>query len=122
MHWITNRKNNKISQQYSDGVVIIYGVADTAEPGLKPVETLTPKIKLLYEEQRLGINRYYSAMQNQIEVSRVIRTPRAGSVNNQDVAITEDGKRYTVLMVQAVPDVQPQSVDITLSQIEQVKQ
>ena len=122
MHWITNRKNNKISQQYSDGVVIIYGVADTAEPGLKPVETLTPKIKLLYEEQRLGINRYYAAKQNQIEVTRVIRTQRAGDINNQDIATTEDGKQYTVTMVQTVPDVYPQSVDITLSQIEQVRQ
>lgn len=122
MHWITNRKNNKISQQYSDGVVIIYAVADTAEPGLKPVETLTPKIKLLYEEQRLGIQRYYAAKQNQIEVTRVIRTQRAGDINNQDIATTEDGKQYTVTMVQTVPDVYPQSVDITLSQIEQVRQ
>ena len=92
LHWITNRKNNKISQQYSDGVVNIYSVADTARPGLKPEETLTPKIKLFYEEQRLGINRYYSAMQNQVEASRVIRTPRAGGISNQDIAITEDGK------------------------------
>ena len=122
MHWISNRKNNKISQQYSDGVVTIYAVEDIAEPGLMPVEKPTPKIKLFYEEQRLGIQRYYAAKQNQIEVTRVIRTQRAGDINNQDIATTEDGKQYTVTMVQTVPDVYPQSVDITLSQIEQVRQ
>ncbi len=122
MHWITNRKNNKISQQYSDGVVTIYAVEDIAEPGKMPVEKPTPKIKLFYEEQRLGIQRYYAAKQNQIEVTRVIRTQRAGDINNQDIATTEDGKQYTVTMVQTVPDVYPQSVDITLSQIEQVRQ
>ena len=87
-----------------------------------PVEKPTPKIKLFYEEQRLGIQRYYAAKQNQIEVTRVIRTQRAGDINNQDIATTEDGKQYTVTMVQTVPDVYPQSVDITLSQIEQVRQ
>jgi SPP1 family predicted phage head-tail adaptor len=118
LHWITNRKNNKISQQYSDGVVTIYSVEDTAEPGYKPVEKPTPKIKLFYEEQRLGIQRYYAALQNQVEVTRVVRTPRAGDINNQDIAITEDGKKYAITMVQAVPDVNPPSVDITLSLIE----
>lgn len=114
-----NRPLTEISQSYNDGVVTIYAETDGAKPGYQPVPTLTEKIVLQYEERRLGIQRYYQAMQNQVKIERVLRTPRTGSVTSQDVAITEDGRRYRVYMVQAVTDVYPPSVDITLSSIEQ---
>lgn len=37
------RANNKITQQFNDGLVKIYNVEDTAAPGYLPVETLTEK-------------------------------------------------------------------------------
>lgn len=40
-------------------------------------------------------------------------------MNNQNVAITEDGRQYRVDLVQSVMDVWPESVDITLAKIEQ---
>ena len=113
------RDDNGVSQNFCDGVVTIYTVKDTAQPGYKPVEKLTKKIALRYEEQRLGIQRYYSGSQNQVEIERVIRTPRAGNVSNQDVAVTEDGRQYRVEMVQNVLGVYPACVDITLAKIEQ---
>lgn len=70
-------------------------------------------------KQRLGIQRLYSGRQNQVELERVIRTPRAGDVNNQDVAVTEDGKQYRIDTVQSVQNVFPSSMDITLAKIEQ---
>jgi len=121
MRWNLTAASNKISQEYNDGIVTIYSVADTAQAGLKPISNPTPKIKLQYAEQRLGINRYYSAMQNQIEVERVIRVQRAGDINNQDIAVTEDGEQYGITMVQTVDNVYPRSADITLKKIEQVK-
>ena len=77
------------------------------------------KAVLRYEEQRLGIQRYYNAMQNQIQVERVIRVPRAGQITNQDVAETEDGQRYRIDLVQAVQDVWPPCLDLTLARYSQ---
>ena len=97
----------------------MYTVTDSARPGYQPVEQLTEKIKLRYEEQRLGIQRYYDAMQNQIQVERVIRVPRAGQITSQDVAETEDGRRYRIDLVQTVDGVWPPSQDLTLVKYQQ---
>ena len=80
---------------------------------------LTRKATLRYAERRLGIQRYYDALQNQIQVERVLRVPRAGNVTSQDVAITEDGRQYRIDLVQSVDEVYPPSVDLTLSKVEQ---
>ena len=114
------RAKGEVSQRYNAGVVRIYSVEDTAAPGYAPVETPTLKITLRYEERRLGITRYFSGAQNQMQIDRVLRVQRAGKVNTQDIAVTEDGQNYRVNLVQSVPDVWPESVDLTLSKIEQV--
>ena len=113
------RPANEVTQDYNDGIVTIYAVTDSAQPGYQPMPTLAEKITLRYAEQRLGIQRYYAALQNQVQVERVIRTARAGDITTQDIAITEDGRKYAVYMVQSVQDVYPPSVDITLSKISQ---
>ena len=113
--------SNTVSQSYNDGVVTVYSVENGGEAGDRPVEQLTKKLSLMYEERRAGIQRYYAAQQNQVKVERVIRcqNPGQGSVTSQDVAITEDGSRYEIHMVQIVPDVFPASIDVTLSAISQ---
>lgn len=113
------RPSNEVTQSYNDGVVTVYSVTDSARPGYQPVEQLTEKIKLRYEEQRLGIQRYYNAMQNQIQVERVIRVPRAEQITSQDVAETEDGRRYRIDLVQTVDGVWPPSQDLTLVKYQQ---
>ena len=114
------RAKGEISQRYNDGVVRIYSVEDTAAPGYAPVETPTLKITLRYEERRLGITRYFSGAQNQLQIDRVLRVQRAGKITSQDIAVTEDGQNYRVNLVQSVPDVWPESMDLTLSKIEQI--
>lgn len=113
------RPDNEVTQSYNDGVVTIYSVTDGAKPGYQPMPMLAEKITLRYAEQRLGIQRYYAALQNQVQVERVIRTARAGDITTQDIAVTEDGRKYAVYMVQSVQDVYPPSVDITLAKISQ---
>lgn len=116
MAWkVPYRPSNEVTQTYNSGVVTVYSVTDSARPGYQPVEQLTPKITLRYEERRLGIQRYYDAMQNQIQVERVIRVQRAGQITNQDVAETEDGRRYRIDLVQSVDNVWPPSLDLTLA-------
>lgn len=113
------RPDNKITQSFNSGLVRIYDVKNTAAPGYTPVEKLVHKLTLRYDEQRLGIQRYYSGRQNQVQIERVIRVPKAGRVSSQDVAITEDGYRYRIDMVQAVVGVYPPSSDLTLARLDQ---
>lgn len=110
-----NRPTREVSQSYNDGVVTIYSVTDKAEPGNKPVMELTRCVTLHYEERRLGVTRYYAAAQAMSQVERVIRVPRNFSVSAQMMAITEDGKKYRIDLVQSTDDVYPPSLDLTLS-------
>ena len=115
------RPSNEVTQDFNDGVVAVYTVTDSAAPGYQPKPTLVepPRLTLRYAEQRLGIQRYYDAMQNQIQVERVLRVPRAGQITNQDAAVTEDGRRYRIDLVQTVDDVWPPSQDLTLVKYQQ---
>lgn len=109
------RTQADVSQSYGDGVVIIYSESDGAPAGLLPRPVLTRKLRLDYQEQKLGVQRYYQAKQNQIHVERVIRVQRSPvEITSQDVAITEDGRRYRIDLIQAVRDVWPASLDLTL--------
>lgn len=108
------RPTLKITQCYNDGIVNVFTVANGAAPGYQPVERLTPKISLRYEERKLGLQRYYEGLQNQVRIERVIRVPHAGAITSQDVVIDEHGREYRVDLVQLVPDVYPLSDDLTL--------
>ena len=112
------RATNEISQQYNDGVVKIYTVADDAQPGYQPKEVPMLKYSLAFEERALGINRLYLSRQNHAEIKRVIRVQRV-NISSQDVAITHDGKQYRVDTVQAVQGVYPPSLDLSLVAVEQ---
>lgn len=112
------RPSNEVTQDFNSGIVTIYTVTDSALPGYQPKPELTEKIVLRYEEQRLGIQRYYAAMQNQIQIERVIRVPRA-EITNQDIAETENGVKYRIDLVQTVDLVYPPSLDLTLTRYEQ---
>ena len=114
------RTDNGVTQNYNDGVVAIIAVVDTAQPGYQP-QPGDPQVKytLRYEERRLGIQRYYSSLQNQIQLDRVIRVPRVAGITTQDFAVTEDEQAYRIDLVQSVMDVYPPSLDLTLTKIEQ---
>lgn len=111
------RPDNEISQTFNSGVCTLYRQWDAARPGYKPRPELERKAFLRYEEQRLGLNRYYAARQVDVEVERVIRVPRSfsGAVPDpQDIVRTEDGVHYRIDFVQSVPGVWPPCLDLTL--------
>lgn len=114
-----HRPDNEITQELNSGVVYIYSVEDSAQPGYQPKPTLTLKLTLRYEEQRRGINRLYLSRQNQAEVEKVIRVPRQDSISNQDVAILENGSQYSIDYTQTVQDVYPPCLDLSLVKVEQ---
>lgn len=115
-----HRPAGEVTQGFNDGLVRIYSISDAAAPGWQPKPAPKLKVTLRYQERTMGIQRYYAGMQNQVELRRVIRVPRAGDVSSQDVAVTEDGRQYQVNLVQGVQDVWPASVDLTLAAVEQV--
>jgi acetolactate synthase regulatory subunit len=65
----------------------------------------------------LGVTRYYAAAQAMARVERVIRVQRRAGINAQMLAITEDGRKYRIDLVQTVQDVFPPSLDLTLSSV-----
>lgn len=112
--------SKRAAEVFNDGVVEIYTVTDGAQDGTLPRPVLTLRERLCYQERRLGIARNYQAAQNQIRVERVIRVPRPlAPITNQDEAVTEDGRRYRIDLVQEVTDVWPRSLDLTLAKYEQ---
>lgn len=120
MSWKTpHRPKGEVTQAYNDGVVTVYAVTDAGPPGGLPVEKPVKKVVLRYEERRLGLQRYYEGKQNQVEVERVLRTPRRKGVSSQDLAVTEDGQQYRIDLVQSATDVYPPSMDLTLTRIVQ---
>ena len=112
-------EDRQITQPYRDGVVKIYTITDAAKPGYQPKPTPTLVETLFYAERRVGLQRYYSGKQAQVQVERVIRTQLRPDVSPQCVAITEDGAQYGIELVQQVTDVYPASMDLTLTKIEQ---
>lgn len=114
-----DRPEGRITQVLSSGTVRICDVVNAAEPGYKPVDRLLTRGLLRYENQRVGVQRYYQALQNQIQVDRVIRVPKAFAITNQDVAVTEDGEEYQIRQVQEVLSCWPPCLDLTLTRIEQ---
>lgn len=122
MHKSPFRPTADVTQNFNDGTVKIYSVLNSASPGRLPVLALTEKATLRYDERRLGIQRYYAAKQNQKLIERVIRVPVSPSnPATDDVAQTEDGKKYRIDLVQKA-DVFPPALDLTLVLYEQGKE
>ena len=111
--------DRQITQPYRDGVVKIYTITDAAQPGYQPKPSVSLVETLFYAERRVGLQRYYSGKQAQVQVERVIRTQLRPGVSPQCVAITEDGVQYGIDLVQQVTDAYPASMDLTLTKIEQ---
>lgn len=112
-----NRPHKAISQTFNDGAVTICTVTDSAELGKRPVAKLTKRVLLHYEERKLGINRFYAAKQNNVQVERVLRVPKAIAIDTADAAITEDGTVYEIEQVQTVDGVYPACLDLTLKRM-----
>jgi hypothetical protein len=104
-------------QAYNDGNVKIYSVGNVAPPGDMPRDGLIYKLDLHYDMRTVGINRFWAAKQNQIEIGQVIRAPRISYVTTQDIAIPNDGNQYKIVQIQYPEDVMPKSMDLSLERL-----
>lgn len=109
-----NRISKQISQGYNDGNVQIYEIVDTAEVGRAPAPALGDKIcDLRYAEQRVGVTRYYNALQAQVRIDKVLRVQRNDAITTDMIAVVR-GIPYRIDQVQTVMDIYPPSLDLSL--------
>lgn len=103
---------------FRDGVLTVCTVENVAAPGKRPVNGLRRKVTLRYDERTVGLNRYYTAKQDNVRVDAVLRCPRRRDVCAQDIAIPIDGQQYEIKLVQYPENIVPPVMDLTLTRLE----
>ena len=112
-------KLKSLSQSFNDGITNIYSVGNIAQAGNMPNDGLTLKVgSLRYEERTVGMSRFWSALQEQTKIARLLRLPRVDSIDRADVVIPIDGKQYEIVQVQYPPDTEPPCMDLSLERLE----
>lgn len=107
------------AQAFNDGVVKIYEVANISQPGEMPTEGLTLKKTLRYKERTVGLTRFWTAKQANVNVKYVLRCQRQRDTSAQDVAVPNDGKQYRIVQIQYPEDIDPPVMDLTLEELTQ---
>jgi hypothetical protein len=111
-------KLKTLTQQFNDGIVNIYSVGNIAASGNMPKDGVTLKVSdLRYEERTVGMSRYWTAKQEQAQISQLIRVQRINSVTTHDVAVI-NGQQYDIVQVQYPQDIEPPSMDLSLERLE----
>ena len=106
-------------QQYNDGVLKLYKVENIAESGNMPKDGITIKQpRLCYEERTVGITRNSLAKQDHSSIAQLVRIQRFGEISAHDVVVLKDGKQYDIYQVQFINDVEPKSIDLSLTRLE----
>lgn len=103
---------------FNDGTAKIYDLENDAEKGDMPDYKLKLKEKLRFAFSTVGMQRFYEAMQNQVNISLAVTMPLIASVSTQDVVVI-DGRQYRIIQKQAKYDTRPASMLLTLSDVEE---
>ena len=87
---------------FDDGILTVYSVENTADHGNKPVLGLSAKDRYFYGYATLGIQRYYTALEANQQISAVVCIPGWNDVKNTDVVIMDEQPdiRYEVRLAQ----------------------
>lgn len=91
---------------FSDGVLKVYSVANTALPGAMPVEGMTLKGEHCYRRENVGVTRYYQALQADQQISEVLAIPDWHDIKATDIVIKDGNtaEQFTVSFVQTAYD------------------
>ena len=71
--------------------------------------------RVFYGNKTIGVNRYFSARQNDIELKKVIHIHKDEKITTENVAVI-DKTAYNIEQVQHYDDTMPKSTVISLSQ------
>lgn len=106
-------------QTYNDGICRIAALENIATPGNQPREGLRVRAdRVPYERRRVGVQRFYSARQENTEIEMVIRIPGAFPVSTQDICII-DNRQYGIYQAQDALDIIPPAKDLSLRRLEE---
>lgn len=94
---------------FNDGQVEIRDVDDYGEP------TTEAGKRYLFGNRTVGVNRYFSARQNDIELKKVIHVHQDFEITTQQKAII-DNTVYNIVQVQHLHDTNPKVTVLSLSQ------
>lgn len=108
------QKNNFLS--FNSGIVNIYSVENIAEKGDKPDLQLKHKWKLRFEYQKIGVQRFYIAQQNDVKLSQLVRIPQRLDINTHDVAII-NSIQFDIVQVQHSYDSKPLTTLLSLEEL-----
>lgn len=89
---------------FDDGVLKIYRTENVAEAGRMPKEEFVLQSEHYFCFDVLGYNRYYTALQANQNISALVNIPDWHDISVLDVVELDDGKRYTIRMVQPMKD------------------
>lgn len=93
------RPSQKV-ETFPDGVVEVYAEANRKIGRLKA--------SLRFEEQSVGINRYYQAQASvsSNRIDRVIKVPHTNIVDRMDIVLvkSEDNRQYRIYRIQKKPE------------------
>lgn len=85
---------------FDEGILTIYSVTNSAQPGDKPVYSLTQKAQYYYGYSALGITRYYTALEANQQIEDVVNVPEWVDVTTDDICQLENGVYYRIRLVQ----------------------
>jgi hypothetical protein len=106
------------TQTFNDGIVVIYAISDDAPSGKMPIEKLTQKYRLNYDERTVGTQRFNLGLRNGYRVDMLLRCPLRPDVFAEVcAAIPIDGEQYIIRQVQHVRDAAPVCMDLSLERL-----
>lgn len=104
-------------QTFNDGVVEIYCIENTANPGDMPKDGLKLRERLHFKRRTVGVERYNMALQNDAMITELIRCPLRETVSLLDIAMV-NGTQYRIRQLQFPEDMIPPVMDLSLSCLE----
>ena len=103
-----------------DGFVKICDVVNVSEPGMKPKIRLRVRSEQFFGYETVGITRYFTALQAQVQIANVIHIWEDRSITSNNVCILEDGCQYRCSLVQHM--VNEDNLPITKLSLERINE
>lgn len=98
------------------GILTLYSLTNTADPGDFPKEELVPVGTAFYAERTVGYNRIYAAMGANEKIDILVRCFNTDIPYSAKYVILEDGEQYQISVKQKIVD--EDATDLTLSRLE----
>lgn len=102
---------------YDDGVLTVFTSKNGSADGTIPKKVLQERFQSFYEFSTVGMQRYYTALQNNQRVTDAVKIPDRRHISTDDTVQLEDGMYYRVLQVQWITEKNEQKTLLSLERI-----